>query len=304
MYILYLDASGVPERNQPANSHYVLLGLAVHVGTWFRLTKEIRAVKRKYVLGDVDEFELHAGWMIRPIPGQSIAGFDDLDYLARRDAVLAERERIQREVWPALSKAQLKKERRAFRETESYVHLTWTERATLVDEALTAVGSYQVRNHRHPIALFAEAINKEHLPAGADPVDQAFTQVVTRFERFLKNQGVGGRGVWGLLVSDEDQHRAKMLARLLRRFQSEGTRWGEIDQVIETPFFLDSGSNSGVQVVDLCAYAVRRYLEKGEEDRFRRIFRRFYRTSTGLHGLRHYTKRGCPCLICRERGHD
>jgi hypothetical protein len=268
------------------------------------LTKDVRSAKRPYTLGDVDDFELHAGWMIRPIPGQGIQGLEGLDRLSRRDAVLAERDRIRREEWSKLSPRQLKKERRAFRETEPYVHLTRTERSALVDQALTVVGTYSVRGHKHPIALFAEAINKERLPPGADPVDQAFTQVVSRFERFLQNQGVRGRGVWGLLVSDEDQHRAKTLTNLLRRFQSQGTQFGEIAQIIEAPFFLDSRSAPGVQVVDLCAYALRRYLEKGEEARFRLIFDKFYRTATRLHGLRHYTAPGCPCIICRERGHD
>jgi hypothetical protein len=107
-----------------------------------------------------------------------------------------------------------------------------------------------------------------------------------------------------MVLMDNDQHKAQQLTRMLRRFQRTGTRWGNVDRVIEAPFFLDSRFNSGVQVVDLCAYAVRRYLENNEEDRFERIFSKFYRTGTGLHGLRHYTFRGCPCRICRERKHD
>ncbi|MDY7095633.1 MAG: DUF3800 domain-containing protein [Acidobacteriota bacterium] len=303
MYLLYLDASGVPERNQPANSHYVLVGLAVHVGTWFRLTKLIRKVKRKYTLGDVEDLELHAGWMLRPIPGQSVLGFDELDYFSRRDAALAERKRL-REAWTGLPAAQVRKEKKTFRLTEPYVHLTRSERIALVDEALEALGRYRSGSHRHPIALFGEAINKPELPGGIDPVEQAFTQVVSRFDLFLRNQRSGRQRVWGILVSDHDQHRAGALTKLLRRFQVQGTRWGEIERVVESPFFLDSRLNSGVQVVDLCAYALRRYLEKQEEERFRSIFGKFYRTKTGLHGLRHYTKVGCTCIICRERGHD
>lgn len=54
-------------------------------------------------------------------------------------------------------------------------------------EALTAeidvVGSY-----RRALTRFTEAIEKERLPPGTDPVHQAFTHLVTRFERFLRRR--------------------------------------------------------------------------------------------------------------------
>jgi len=73
---------------------------------------------------------------------------------------------------------------------------------------------------------------------------------------------------------------------------------GRVDRVIESPFFLDSRANSGVQVADLCAYAVRRYLENGERERFETIFPRFFRQGEALCGLGHFTGEHCSCLIC------
>jgi uncharacterized protein DUF3800 len=103
-----------------------------------------------------------------------------------------------------------------------------------------------------------------------------------------------------MVVVDRDEAHSSSYTELLSRFQQRDHSQGGVDRVIEAPFFLDSRSNSGVQVADLCAYAVRRYLENGEDGPFKRIFPKFYRTAAGLYGLRHFTDAGCACLICAE----
>jgi len=55
MYLLYVDESGVTNPHPSQTSHYVMLGLAVHVGTWFALTRRVRNLKQVYALeGDRD----------------------------------------------------------------------------------------------------------------------------------------------------------------------------------------------------------------------------------------------------------
>ncbi len=297
MYLLYLDESGVPETHPSQTTHYVLLGMAVYEGTWFALEKRLAAVRRRWARGPVDDFELHAGWLRRPYPEQAtVPGFEGLGVEARYAAVSQRRSEL-RANWPNLNRKDRKRERKYQRLTEPYAHLTLAEREQVIDEALQVVGTY-----RRGVTLFAEAIDKTALPPTNNAVDQAFTQVVTRFERFLARR----RRVqqWGLLVMDHNQSTAKRFTAMLHRFQRQGARWGEINHVVEAPFFVDSGPNSGVQATDLCAYALRRYLENDERARFEVIHDKFDRTSTGLHGLRHYTAPGCPCMICRERGHD
>lgn len=297
MYILYVDESGVPERHATQTSHYVLLGMAVHEGTWFALDQQVRGLKQRYARRDARDFELHAAWIRRPYPEQAaIPGFDALGATARFEAVEELRRREEDEVWPALTGKKRNEHKRYFNNTKHLVHLTLSERERLLDGALRIVGEY-----RRGVTLFAEAIDKTRLPPTVDPIDQAFAQVVTRFEAFLQRRNRPRH--WGLLAIDYDEHKASRLANMLRRFQREGARWREIDRVIEAPFFFESESSAGVQVTDLCAYALRRYLENGEEERFRIVFNKFDRTGTGLHGLRHYTRPGCPCIICRERGH-
>lgn len=296
MYLLYLDESGVPERHPSQTSHYVLLGMAVHEGTWFALETRLTSVKQRWARGPVEDFELHAGWLRRPYPEQAqIPGFEGLGMEARYAAVTDLRDQA-REGWPKLSGKDRRRERKYQRLTDPYVHLTLGEREQVIDDALDVVGTY-----RRGVTLFAEAIEKARLASGVNPLDQAFTQVVTRFERFLRRRK---EPHWGLLVMDHNQSTAKRFTTMLHRFQRQGARWGDIDRVIEAPFFVDSGPSSGVQATDVCAYALRRYLENAEKERFEKIFDKFDRTSTGLHGIRHYTAPGCPCIICRERGHD
>jgi Protein of unknown function (DUF3800) len=298
MHLLYLDESGVPESHPTQSSHYVLLGMSVFVGTWFALNRQVEGLKKRYALGNLDDFELHASVLRRPYPEQAgMAGFEDLGRQARHDAVMDLRRRRENEDWPNLKGRARQEEARYFRQTNAFVHLTRREREELFSRGLGIVQGY-----RRGVTLFAEAIDKASLSPSIDPVEEAFTQVISRFERFLRYRSTRAAPVWGIVLVDQNKPREQRLTRLVRRFQQAGTKWGDIDRVVESPFFLDSALNSGVQVADLCAYALRRYLEKEERESFEQIFPKFYRIGRKLHGLRHFTRAGCRCLICQARG--
>jgi hypothetical protein len=105
----------------------------------------------------------------------------------------------------------------------------------------------------------------------ARPVEeQAFEQVVSRFEQYLANIDVTGeqRRCYGLIVHDNNETVAKKHTELMRRFHSQGTLFTTIERIIETPLFVDSRLTSMVQIADLCSYALRRYLENQETDLF------------------------------------
>lgn len=289
MYILYLDESGVPNPHFSQTSHYVLLGMAVHVDTWFQLSGRVRALKEKYSR-DGKDFELHGAWLLRSYREQSlIPGFEDLDALTRYEAVQAWRERRKAE-WPTLGRER-QREKKDFKRTEPYLHLTRIDRDRLYREALRIVGESS-----RGITLFGEAIDKRALPTSIDPVEEAFSRVVERFESFLNAEGL-----WGILVVDHDPQQADRFASLLQSFQRADSRRGGVDRIIEAPFFLESQSNEGVQVADLCAYALRRYIENGEEEPFADIYPRFCRMDSALQGVRHLTAEGCSCRICMDR---
>ena len=67
--------------------------------------------------------------------------------------------------------------------------------------------------------------------------------------------------------------------------------------------FVDSELTSMVQLADLCAYAVRRFFEKGETNLFNKIKPRIDRNHGKLVGLRHFTsKHQCKCQVCVGHG--
>ena len=68
---------------------------------------------------------------------------------------------------------------------------------------------------------------------------------------------------------------------------------------IETPLFVDSKLTRMVQIADLCAYALRRYLENGETGLFQPIFARADRIGDTAVGVRHFSPLACDCAICR-----
>lgn len=291
MYLLYVDESGVTNPHVSQTSHYVLLGLAVHVGTWFALTRRVRELKSRYALdGDTDNLELHAAWMLRAYREQSlIPSFADLSRRARCEAVKAWRSARQSD-WPILGTREVHREKKDFRKTEPYIHLTRDEREALYHKALRLVAE-----HRRGVTLFGEAIDKRHLPSAVDAAEEAFIRLIDRFEVFLQHHE---QNPWGVVVVDRDSATENRFTSMLARLQQQDHALGGVDRIIESPFFLDSRANSGVQVADLCAYAVRRYLENGEREQFETIFPRFFRQGEALCGLGHFTGGHCSCLVC------
>ncbi len=76
----------------------------------------------------------------------------------------------------------------------------------------------------------------------------------------------------------------------MKKFHVSGTLWTSLENIIETPLFVDSQLTSMVQVADLCAYALRRYLENDESELFDLIFQRADRKGAVVVGVRHFTK--------------
>lgn len=241
-----------------------------------------------------------------------IPDFEHLAREQRREKVLAIRkQKIAEESDPKKRRSRIKK----YRSSDPFIHLTRAERSRLLEDAVYLIASHQ------KIKLFAEAINKEHpkIKCGEiDPTVQAFEQVVSRFDAFLgqiaskpyQNQRFP-RSDCGLLIVDRDAAKESMLETAFRQYREHGHSYGNLRYVIDVPFFAASNKVSGLQLVDVCAYVIRRYLDTGatsgsqEETLFRSIFPLFDRDVRGtLHGLRHYVAAdSCECLICKERGH-
>jgi hypothetical protein len=291
MHLCYLDESGVPELNQ-GTTHFVLLGLSIEAGDWRNQDRAVSVVKRKFGLADA---EIHTGWMTRRYLGQEkTPNFQTLDWPTRRAQVRAARDAQLIKEDALRGSVAARELRKSYRKTDAYVHLTLDQRRDCLRELADLIGGWG--NSR----LFAHSIDKTSFkvtPPAIPPREEAFTHVVSRFDRFLTD--TGDQQAIGLLAHDHDDTAADRITQLMRQFHATGTMWGNIKRIVETPFFVDSRLTVGVQLADLCAYATRRFCEKAETDLFDRIWPRFHRV--GLRVVGHYVgTRRCGCRICLE----
>lgn len=207
MYICYLDESGTIEAGD-SSRHFVLVGLAILAPAWKNKDAQIDVIKKRYGLEDQ---EIHTAWMLREYSEQNyIPDFSTQDYATRRRLVIAQRTQN-------LAKPRKKKQQASltlnYRKTAAYIHLTKAERRRCVEELADLIGSWA------DARLFAEAQKKAALPGGAGDFEEAFEQVVTRFNTCLKNIG----GIHGLLIQDNNETVADRLTKQMRKFHRDGT---------------------------------------------------------------------------------
>ena len=291
MYLCYMDESGTPDL--PGNtSHFILVGLSIPVWHWKTCDREIAQLKREHSLGDE---EIHCAWMLRRYLEQSkIKNFVKLKYDDRRAEVEklrnAELLRLQR-----TSAARYRQAKKNYSKTGPYIHLTENERKKFIAKVAETLSQWGFAR------LFAECVDKIHFdPRRHFPYnigEMAFDQVVSRFEQYLQVTDTNQQN-YGLLIHDNNQTVAKRHTDLMRGFHHRGTRWTTVEHIIETPLFVDSQLTSMVQLADICSYALRRYLENGEQDLFQLVFKRADRKDSAVVGVRHFTDYSCDCHIC------
>jgi hypothetical protein len=296
MYLCYIDESGTPEV-PGTTSHFVLAGLSIPIGSWRTCDREISQVLGRYGL---ENEELHTAWLARKYLEQSrIPGFETMDWAARRSAVDRARTAhlltLQRKQNPSAYK-QAKKN---YAHSKAYTHLTFDERIAAIKAVADTIATW---GHAR---LFAECIDKTHFDQNRTQRtigEQAFEQVISRFQQYLTavstQLGAPSTDALALLVHDNNQNVAKKHTDLMRQFHTNGTLWTTVDNIIETPLFVDSSLTRMVQLADLCAYALRRYVENGETDLFRRVFVRADRAKGKTVGIRHFAGLTCQCEIC------
>ncbi|MCC7430723.1 DUF3800 domain-containing protein [bacterium] len=282
MFLCYVDESGTSAI--PGNtSHFVLAGLSIPISEWKSCENEINKIKKKY---ELQSAEIHTGWILRPYSEQNaINNFDQKNYAERKNEVL----KIRKEKFYT-SKIPDKQVQKNYKNTENYVHLTFIERQNFIKDVAEIVSNWKEAK------LFADCIDKIHFdPTKAKKTidEETFEQIISRFELFLKSQKK-----YGLLIHDNNQTVAKKHTDLMKKFHSQGTLWTSVKNIIETPLFVDSQLTSMIQVADLCAYALRRYLENNEEELFNLIFKIATKKNGKVVGVRHFTELNCCCKIC------
>lgn len=293
MYLCYVDESGTSDV--PGNtSHFILSGLSIPIHRWKYCDNQILTIKRRY---ELESAEIHVGWMLRTYLEQSrITNFENLTYTQRESQVrqyrTAELLRLQRTGNPR----HYYQTKKTYKKTEAYIHLTYQQRKELIKEIAYCVSRWGFTR------IFAECIDKIYFDpsrTGNTIDEQAFEQIITRFEHYLQ---IIGRKYperkCGLIIHDSNQTVAKKHTLLMQQFHAKGTMWTDIEAIIETPLFVDSQLTSMVQIADLCAYTFRRYLENGDDELFDLIFQRADRNRGAVVGVRHFSTQACTCKIC------
>jgi len=95
---------------------------------------------------------------------------------------------------------------------------------------------------------FACAIHKTSYPS-SDPIELAFEDLCSRFDRYLARLRADGDRQRGLLILDESAHETT-LQQMARNFRTLGSKWGVIRNLADTPFFVDSKASRVVQLAD------------------------------------------------------
>lgn len=298
MYLCYIDESGTADI--PGNtSHFVLLGISIPIWKWKSCEKDINTIKAKY---ELEKAEIHTGWIHRGYDEQNkIPGFDALPRPIRRSEVVKYRKRRILKLQRVGDARRLNQTKKNYNKTEAYIHLTLSERRAYLFELAQIIGSWQFAR------IYAECIDKVHFDpaqAGRSVSEQAFEQVVSRFETYLaiknKSRRPGIHKYYGILIHDNNQNVEKKHTDLMKQFHRVGTLWTRINNIIETPLFVNSELTSMVQIADLCAFALRRYLENSETQLFSEVFKRADTRYGCTVGIRHFTDHACRCEICQH----
>jgi hypothetical protein len=297
VYFCYIDESGTPEV--PGNtSHYVLAGLAIPISKWKYCENGITRIKKKY---DLEDSEIHTGWIARKYLEQS--RIVDFEFLSKSQRIyevqkLRKIELLTMQKNPS-KKNTYKQAKKNYKQTEAYIHLTYSERTRLLQDLSDLVGSWTFAR------LFAECIDKVHF----DPMrtkqsvdEQSLEQIVSRFEQYMqiKSKSSGDDQLYGTLIHDNNETVSKKHTALMKKFHKHGTLFTSIKHIIETPFFVNSELTSLVQIADLCCFTLRRYFENNETDLFHRIENRIDRKRGKIVGVRHFTNEMCNCLFCSK----
>ncbi len=295
MFLCYIDESGT--SSLPGNtSHFILAGISIPIWSWKTYEIDISKIKSHYHLQDA---EIHTAWILRNYTEQNkVNGFEHLTYAQRKSAVLRARRVELLRLQKSSKNKQYKQTKKNYVKTEPYIHLTLSQRKQFIEDVAIKVSSWQ--NAR----LFAECIDKIHF----DPTrsrktvdEQAFLQLVSRFEQYLQitDKYYGDKTKnYGLLIHDNNDTVSRKHTFLMQLFHRRGTLWTKIKNIIETPLFVNSELTSMVQIADLTAYALRRYLEIDEDWLFNFVYRRADTKNGKVVGIRHFTDSSCRCQIC------
>ena len=169
---------------------------------------------------------------------------------------------------------------------EPFEQLTPATRHELLDEL------YEVTHDVHG-KFFAVIVEKAFLTGGEDPYERALEELLSRFDLYLSRMYRDhDQRNKGMVVIADSNYRTR-LEVVARHFVAHGTRWRELHNILDIPFFTLARNSRLLQIADLVANTVYGRYESGHAGQFDRLLHKFDQDDGGpIHGLVH---------ICRDR---
>jgi len=162
-----------------------------------------------------------------------------------------------------------------------------------------------IRNRRG--VLFGCVIDREYTSGkGEEPYERAFEDIISRFDMFMSRLNrvavTDGREEQRALIVLAESSAEQTIRMLARRFQQDRTRWGQLHNVTDVPFFASARDTRLLQFADFCANAIYGRYSKGLAKDFDRIAGKFDQEDGVVHGLVHLTlDYSCVCPACATR---
>ena len=132
----------------------------------------------------------------------------------------------------------------------------------------------------------------------------AFEDLCKRFDLFLEriNANQDSDSQRGLLILDKTTYETT-LQQLALKFRTLGTDWGVIQNIADTPLFVNSQASRVIQLADHVAYSVFRLYQASDTQYFNVIASRFDSEEGKIHGLVHKERDNptCMCIACYSR---
>jgi hypothetical protein len=174
--------------------------------------------------------------------------------------------------------------------------LSKQERIGIIKEVLQVLA-----NAYGTARAFACAVHKASYP-GRDPMEIAFEDLCSRFDKLLWRLQDEGDNQRGMIVLDESTYETT-LQKMAREFRTLGTRWNVIRKIADIPLFVDSRASRCVQVADHVAYSTFRRYHAGDTSYLDIILSRFDSDGRVIHGLCHKQTGNtvCMCVACVSR---
>lgn len=132
-------------------------------------------------------------------------------------------------------------------------------------------------------ALFGVVVDKAAV-SPEDPVEYAFEEIASRFDKTLRRMHLDGNSQRGLIVFDKSTMETRIQA-LTTEFRFSGHRNGKLHNLADVPFFVDSAASRLVQFADLVSYALWRRYEKDDSEFYDVIDGMFAAEGGVTHGL-------------------